>query len=147
MSSGQVTCRLGQSLFAPGLLLLILFLQCHVFQTKVSRCFLFICLEQKANVHSAFCSEVVPTNRRSRNPSLQCLEPFYSECGPQSPWELFRNAGLLQTSRIRIHTLRCSAYHGRPTTLGFRVTSSVLQGHKSTRGPNTLLLKLLTLPS
>lgn len=55
------------------------------FPKRASRCFLLICLEAKANVHSAFCSKVVPTNRSNRNHCLQCLEPFYSECGPQSP--------------------------------------------------------------
>lgn len=88
LSSGKrPPARVSQSLVVPRLLQLqsesVRTMAC--FPKRASRCFLLICLEAKANVHSAFCSEVVPTNRSNRNHCLQRLEPFYSQCGPQSP--------------------------------------------------------------
>lgn len=117
------------------------------FPKRASRCFLLICLEAKANAHSAFCSEVVPTNRSNRNHCLQRLEPFYSVWSTEP---LGGSSGTQTVSRVSqseptpYGDPRCSAYHGRTAILGLRVTSGVLQGHKSTRGPNAFLRKLMT---
>lgn len=136
-----MTSRIGQSELVPAV---------PHFPKESLQLLCIHLLTAKGNSRSAFCSEVVPTDRTravtvSSAYSLPTLSVVHRAPGTSLGMQVHPRPS--ESESTPYWAPRQSAYHKRPTNLGFIVTFSVFQGPECTRDPNASLIKPITLPS